>query len=72
MDLVDTQARRPKYSDPARGTEEGAQSPGLRSTLVRSAVIALVLFGIVLGGIAAWSSLRADEPALPFDYEGFD
>jgi hypothetical protein len=32
----------------------------------------VVVFGLILGGIAVTAWFAGDEPNLPFDYEGFD
>jgi hypothetical protein len=46
--------------------------PARSSTLVRLLKTALVLLGIVIGGLAATAWLSGGEDDLPFEYEGFD
>ncbi len=63
-------------SDPdSAGSSTGApdaEQPGVGSTLARSAKIAVLVFGLLVAGIAVASWLGGDASTLPFDYEGFD
>ncbi len=55
-------------TNPTTDEEQGS----VRSTLVRSAKIALLAFGLLVVGIAIASWLGGDLSTLPFDYDGFD
>jgi hypothetical protein len=46
--------------------------PAQRSTLARLLKTALVLLGILIGGVAATAWLSGGQDDLPFEYEGFD
>ena len=52
------------------GQRSGARSAG--ASLARSAKIALLVFGILLGGLAIAAIFTGEQTTLPFDYEGFD
>jgi hypothetical protein len=43
-----------------------------RSGVARAVKIALLVFGIVVGGVAVTALLAGDQNLLPFDYGGFD
>ena len=43
-----------------------------RATLMRSLKISLLLFGLLLGGIAVAVSLTGNDTDLPTDYDAFD
>ena len=44
----------------------------LGATLWRSLKIALILLGLLVGGIAIAINMVGDRDALPFQYEGFN
>jgi len=43
-----------------------------RSSFVRAVKIALLVFGIVVGGVVVTAMLAGDQNLIPFEYAGFD
>jgi hypothetical protein len=43
-----------------------------RRSIVRALKIALLVFGIVVGGVVVTAVLAGDQNLLPFEYAGFD
>jgi hypothetical protein len=61
-------------SAPGPDQHESEPAPALTtsSRAIRLLAIAAALVALILAGLAISAWLSADEPELPFEYEGFD
>jgi hypothetical protein len=53
-------------------TEDDAHALGSSGGVTRLIKIGVVIFALIVGGIAIGALVAGDQTDLPFDYEGFD
>jgi hypothetical protein len=52
--------------------DDPRESGSLRRTMLRAALVALLLLGMMVGGIAVTARISGDQTDLELQYEGFD